>query len=178
MAERAVMERVWQAHTDSEFERLDVGATMATMTDSPTVLHVPTAMGGRGRHDVQDFYARLFVGRNPDDFAMRSLSRTVGDERIVDEMVVSFTHDTEVPWVLPGIPPTGRTVTVPLIAVVGFRGEEIDSEHIYWDQACVLAQTGLLDEAAVLRLPFAVDQEDVVDGGAPLNVLARSSVRR
>lgn len=92
-------------------------------------------------------------------------------------MVVSFTHDTEVPWVLPGVPPTRREVTVPLIAVVGFRGEEIDSEHIYWDQASVLAQAGLLDESAVLRLPFGVNQADVVDGTASPNVLARLSVR-
>lgn len=174
MAEHAAMERLWKAHTDSEFERLDVRATMATMSDRPTVLHVPTAMGGRGRRDVRDFYTRWFVGRNPDDFALRSLSRTVGDERIVDEMVVSFTHDIEVPWVLPGVRPTGRKVTLPLIAVVGFRGGAIDSEHIYWDQATVLAQTGLLDRAAVRRLPFTVDQADVLGGGAPLNELARS----
>ncbi|MET8680761.1 nuclear transport factor 2 family protein [Streptomyces sp. NPDC004647] len=174
MADRAAMERVWDAHTDSEFVHRDVRVTMSTMTDSPTVIHVPTAMGGVGRGNVRDFYERWFIGRNPDDFALRSVSRTVGDERIVDEMVVSFTHDIEVPWILPAIGPTGREVRIPLVAVVGFHGESIDSEHIYWDQASVLAQTLLLDTGLVARLPVVTDQPGMLDGGIALNQLAEN----
>ncbi|MEZ0095300.1 nuclear transport factor 2 family protein [Streptacidiphilus sp. EB129] len=170
-ADRTAMEDTWQAHTDSEFVHPDVDATMATMTDNPTVLHVPTAMGGRGRDGVRDFYERWFLGRNPQDFTLRSVSRTVGDDRIVDEMVVSFTHDLDVPWILPGVAPTGRPVRIPLVAIVGFRGAAIDSEHIYWDQAAVLAQTLLLDANVVAHLPVVTEQSDVLED-SPLNMLA------
>ena len=178
MSDRVAMERVWVAHTDGEFVQLDLQATMSTMTDSPSVVHVPTAMGGVGRQSVADFYERWFIGCNPADFALRSVSRTVGGDRIVDEMVVSFTHDIEVPWVLPGVDPTGRSVSVPVIAVVGFRDGAIDSEHIYWDQASVLAQTCLLDADLVARLPVITDQSDVLDGAFPLNQLALTPRRR
>jgi carboxymethylenebutenolidase len=164
------MEDVWQAHTDSEFLRPDVDATMATMTENPTVLHVPTAMGGRGLNEVKDFYEHWFLRRNPRDLTLRSVSRTVGDERIVDEMVVSFTHDIEVPWILPGVAPTGRPVSIPLVAIVGFRGGAIDSEHIYWDQAAVLAQTRLLHPDVVARLPVVTEQSGVL-ASSPLNTL-------
>jgi carboxymethylenebutenolidase len=73
------------------------------------------------------------------------VSRTATVDRVVDEMTISFTHDVEIPWVLPGVAPTGRRVVVPLVAVVATRDDLIDSEHIYWDQASVLAQVGLLD---------------------------------
>ncbi|MDH2393693.1 nuclear transport factor 2 family protein [Streptomyces sp. HNM0663] len=95
----AELERVWDLHTNSEFVTLDVDATMATMTDDAQVLHVPTAMGARGRQAVRDFYRRWFVGHNPRDFSPTTLTRTTGPNRIVDEMLVSFTHDTPVPWI-------------------------------------------------------------------------------
>lgn len=172
-ADRRAMEDTWQAHTDSEFVHPDVDATMATMTENPTVLHIPTAMGGRGRNEVKDFYERWFLNRNPGDFTLRSVSRTVGDERIVDEMVVSFTHDIDVPWILPGVAPTGRPVSIPLVAIVGFHGDAIDSEHIYWDQAAVLAQTQLLHPDVVASLPVVTEQSDVL-ASSPLNTLTLS----
>ncbi|MGW1910976.1 nuclear transport factor 2 family protein [Streptomyces sp. NPDC002076] len=175
MVDHAAMERCWAAHTDGEFVHLDLQATLSTMTDRPTVLHVPTAMGAVGRREVSDFYARWFIGRNPADFALRSVSRTVGDERIVDELVVSFTHDMEVPWILPGVGPTGREVRIPLVAIVGFCDGAIDSEHIYWDQAAVLAQTGQVDPALTARLPVVEDQVAVMDTGTGFNELALRS---
>lgn len=168
--DRTAMEDMWQAHTDSEFVRPDVNATMATMTENPTVLHIPTAMGGRGRSEVKEFYEQWFLGRSPRDFTLRSVSRTVGVERIVDEMVASFTHDIDVPWILPGVAPTGRSVSIPLVAIVGFRGGAIDSEHIYWDQAAVLAQTRLLPPEVVARMPVVTEQSDVL-ARSPLNTL-------
>jgi carboxymethylenebutenolidase len=164
-------EAVWTAHTDGEFVAQNVDATMDTMTDDPFVVHVPTAMGGRGRDGVRSFYAEYFVGHNPADFHIALISRTVGAEHIVDEMVVSFTHDVEMPWLLPGIAPTGRLVEIPVVAVVGVQDARIDSEHIYWDQASVLSQVGVLDIAALPAL--GADQSRVlVDPGAPLNTLA------
>ncbi|MEW2630132.1 nuclear transport factor 2 family protein [Streptomyces sp. NPDC048389] len=167
----AELERVWDLHTNSEFVMLDVDATMATMTDDAQVLHVPTAMGARGRQAVRDFYRRWFVGHNPRDFSPTTLTRTTGPNRIVDEMLVSFTHDTPVPWILPGVAPTGRRVTVAVLAVVSFDGALIASEHIYWDQATVLAQTGLVGPEAMAGLPVVTDQHATLTDG-PLNRLA------
>ncbi|MFE8950363.1 nuclear transport factor 2 family protein [Streptomyces sp. NPDC007856] len=164
------LERIWELHTSNEFVTLDVDATMATMTDSPEVLHVPTAMGARGRPAVRDFYARWFVGHNPQDFTITSLSRTTGRDRIVDEMLISFTHDSQVPWILPGVAPTGRPVSIAVIAIVTFEGSLISSEHIYWDQASVLSQTQLIEPAALSRLPVVTDQRATLTDG-PLNQL-------
>ncbi|HEY8455754.1 MAG TPA: nuclear transport factor 2 family protein [Actinopolymorphaceae bacterium] len=165
------IEAVWKAHTDSEFVHRDVAATMNTMTEDPDVIHVPTAMGGRGSEAVRSFYTTYFVGRNPDDFQIELISRTIGANEIVDEMVVSFTHDIEVPWILPGVAPTGRPVEVPVVAIVRVRDGMIRSEHIYWDQACVLAQVGLLDTSG-LPVLNAEQCRVLRDPGAPLNPLA------
>jgi carboxymethylenebutenolidase len=136
----AAIERVWEAHTAAEFVSADVDATMATMTDEPVVLHVPTSIGARGRTAVRRFYGDHFIGHQARDMQLELVSRTATVDRVVDEMTISFTHDVEIPWVLPGVAPTGRRVVVPLVAVVGMRDGLIDSEHIYWDQASVLAQ--------------------------------------
>src|SRR3546814_18618032 len=75
------------------------------------------------------------------------ISRTVGATQVVDEALLSFTHDVELPWMLPGLPPTGKRIEVALISVVKFRGDKLWHEHIYWDQATVLAQLGLIDQS-------------------------------
>jgi carboxymethylenebutenolidase len=167
--EYVAYEQVWQAHTDGEFVDKDVDATMRTMTESPHVLHVSTAVGARGRDAVRAFYAEYFVGRVPDDFHLELLSRTIGADRLVDEMLVSFTHDSEVPWILPGVAPTGRRVEIATVAIIGIRNDLIDSEHIYWDQASVLAQVGLLDPAGLPVL--GAGQARCLLDGAPLNTL-------
>jgi carboxymethylenebutenolidase len=118
---------------------------MATMTDNPVVVHVPTSIGARGRTAVRRFYADHFIGHQAKDMQQELVSRTATIDRVVDEITIAFTHDVEIPWVLPGVAPTGRRVVVPLVAVVGMREGLIDSEHIYWDQASVLAQVWLLD---------------------------------
>lgn len=168
---RSQLERVWELHTSSEFTTLDVDTTMETMTDAPAVLHVPTAMGARGRGPVRDFYRRWFIGRNPRDFTLETLTRTTGDDRIVEEMLASFTHDIEVPWILPGVAPTGKAISIAVIAVVSFDGILIASEHIYWDQASVLGQAGLIEPTTMARLPVVIDQRATLTDG-PLNELA------
>jgi carboxymethylenebutenolidase len=173
MADRQAMARMWDEHTSAEFVTRDVEATMRTMTDNPSVMHVPTGMGGVGFDGVRDFYRRWFVGRNAADMSIESLSRTVGEASIVDEMMITFTHDIEIPWILPGVPATGRQVRVPGIAIVGFEGTAVASERIYWDQASVLAQVGLLDQETVNRLPVITDPQGLLAGTVSPNQLAQ-----
>jgi carboxymethylenebutenolidase len=164
----AAIEQVWEAHTAAEFVSADVEATMATMTDDPVVLHVPTSIGARGRTAVRRFYADYFIGHQAQDMRLELVSRTASVDRVVDEMTISFTHDVEITWVLPGVAPTGRRVVVPLVAVVGMLGGLIDSEHIYWDQASVLAQVGLLDPTGLPVTGVEQAEAMIPDSGAEL----------
>src|SRR4051812_10514909 len=100
---------LWEEHCRYEFETRDVTATMATMVDAPYVNHVPTMTGGVGRDQLKRFYKYHFIGANPDDTRLIPISRTVGANSLVDEMLFCFTHTREIDWMLPGIPPTGRT---------------------------------------------------------------------
>jgi carboxymethylenebutenolidase len=136
---------LWEAHCRYEFETRDVDATMATMVADPYVNHIPTMTGGVGHDQLKRFYKYHFIGVNPPDFRLTPISRTVGESTVVDEFVVSFTHTTEIDWMLPGIKPTGRWVEIPTVAVIQFAGDKLISEHIYWDQATVLVQIGLLN---------------------------------
>jgi len=144
--------RLWQRHTELEFAIRDAAATVATMTAENYVNHVPVMTGGRGRDEMLEFYGRWFIPCMPADTTLRLLARTVGQKRVIDEFVLAFTHDVEMPWMLPGIPPTGRRVEVPTVVSVEFDGDKITCERIYWDQASVLVQLGRLDPA---RLPVA-----------------------
>ncbi len=166
------MLKLWQAHTDYEFVDKDVDATMKTMVKNPHVINVSVGIGGRGFDKVKSFYTNCFVGHCPNDVKITLLSRTVGTDRVVDEMIFSFTHDIEMPWILPGIPPTGKHVEIPLIAIVCVRDNLIESEHIYWDQASVLAQIGLLNTTKLPALG-AVQARILTDSTEPLNRLIK-----
>ena len=135
---------LWDKHCEYEFVTRDLDATMATMVAEPYVNHIPTMTGGVGQQALRKFYLENFIFSNPPDTALVPISRTVGPTQVVDEMLFTFTHTTEVPWMLPGVAPTGRRVEIPLLAVVKFRGNKLYHEHIYWDQASVLVQVGLL----------------------------------
>src|ERR1700749_2610609 len=126
---------LWEAHCRYEFDTRDVDATMATMVLEPYVNHIPTMTGGVGHDQLKRFYKYHFIGVNPPDMELEPISRTVGAEQIVDEMLVSFPHTREVDWLLPGVEPTGRRVQIPVVAVVRFEGDKVAHEHIYWDQA-------------------------------------------
>ena len=138
---------LWDKHCEYEFGLRDVTRTMSTMVPEPYVNHIPTMTGGVGYRELCRFYQHHFVDSNPADTKLVPISRTIGSDRVVDEMLFSFTHDREIDWMLPGVAPTGRFVEVPLLAVVCFRGDKLYNEHIYWDQASVLVQVGLLDPA-------------------------------
>lgn len=143
------LEAVWEAHCRAEFETRDLDATMGTMVPEPYVNHIPTMMGGVGQEALRSFYGAHFIGRNPPDTSLMPVSRTVGPKSLVDEMLFSFTHTSEIDWMLPGVAPTGNRVQVPLVAIVQFEGDKVAHEHIYWDQASVLVQIGLLDPAGL-----------------------------
>ena len=160
---------VFDAHVKAEFVDKDVAATMATMTAEPYLTHVPTLTGGTGRAEVEAFYRDHFVGHWPADVEVKPLSRTVGDNRVVDELVVSFTHDREMAAYLPGVPPTGRKVVLPHVVVMGFDPEgRVAYEHIYWDQASLLVQVGLLDPASV-PASGAEQAQRLLDPALPAN---------
>jgi carboxymethylenebutenolidase len=161
---------LWEAHCRYEFETRDVDATMATMIAAPYVNHVPTMTGGVGHDQLKRFYKYHFIGGNPPDTEMVPMSRTVGADQVVDELVFKFTHTSEIDWMLPGIKPTGRRVEIPLIAVVKFVDGKVAHEHIYWDQASVLVQVGLLNPEG---LPVAGIEtaHKVIDNTRPSNEL-------
>ncbi len=167
---------LWEAHCRYEFETRDVEATMATMVGEPYVNHIPTMTGGVGFDDLRDFYANHFIGVNPPDFELVPVSRTVGESSVVDEFVVRFTHTTVMDWMLPGIEPTGRAVEIPTVAIVQFQGDKIVHEHIYWDQASVLVQLGLLD-AEGLPIAGAATAHKVLDISLPSNTLMEPAHR-
>jgi len=146
---------VFDAHVGAEFDQQDVDATMATMAGDPYVWHVPTEMGGDGYDDVRAFYSSSFVGKWPADTKAEQIGRTVGEGCVVEELIMSFTHDVRLDVLLPGVPPTGRRVELPVVVVMGFDGDKVAYEHIYWDQGSLLAQVGLIDPA---QLPVAPDQ--------------------
>ena len=143
------MVATWERHVAAEFAEKDVDATMPTMTANPFVNHVPVMTGGVGFDNVRSFYARYFLPGHPDDTVSLPVARTIGSNRIVEELVHSFTHDIEMPWILPGVAPTGKKVEVAIVAVVEFEGDKVSGERIYWDQASVLAQVGLLDATSL-----------------------------
>src|ERR1700716_3292179 len=140
---------LWEQHLGAELFAKDVDATMATMTREPYVNHVPTMTGGVGAAELRRFYAHHFISRQPDDFEVVPVSRTVGEETLVDEMVARFTHSCRMDYFLPGIAPTHRKIEVPLVVVAHFRDGKLAHEHIYWDQASVLVQLGLIDVATL-----------------------------
>lgn len=141
--------RLWEEHTAHEFSTRDTEATLSTMVDDAYVNHVPVLTGGVGKSALRAFYSRDFIPSMPPDTKLTPISRTVGNDQLVDEMIFSFTHSQEMPWMLPGIAPTHRHVEVALVAIVRFRDGKLAHEHIYWDQASVLKQIGLLTDPSL-----------------------------
>lgn len=154
--------RLWEQHSRHEFATRDTEATLATMTEDAYVNHIPVLTGGFGKTALRAFYSKDFIPSMPPDTTLTPVSRTVGENQLVDEMIFSFTHTQEMPWMLPGIAPTHRHVEVPLVAIVQFRGGKLVHEHIYWDQASVLKQIGLLTDS-VLPVFGAETAQKVLD---------------
>ena len=142
------------------------------MVEDAYVNHVPVMTGGFGKPELRQFYSAHFIPKMPPDLEMTSVSRTIGTDQLVEEMVLKFTHTVEIDWMLPRIPPTGRPLEVGLVVVVRFRDDKVAHEHIYWDQASVLAQVGLIDPAD-LPVAGAESARKVLDPRLPANTLMR-----
>ena len=164
---------LWEEHIRHEFDTRDVPATMATMVAEPYVNHIPTLTGGVGQSQLARFYRYHFVHQNPEDMKITSISRTVGSTQVVDEFIMSFTHDTEIDWLLPGVKPTGKYVEIPMLGVIQFRGPKLCHEHIYWDQASVLVQIGLLNPEG-LPVAGVETAKKLLDEDLPSNTLMPS----
>jgi carboxymethylenebutenolidase len=162
---------LWDKHCEYEFITRDVDATMATMVKEPYVNHIPTMTGGVGAKELHRFYLNHFVHANPDDTKLIPVSRTIGADRVVDEMLFCFTHNREIDWLLPGVKPTGRYVEMPVVAIINFRGNKLYHEHIYWDQATVLAQIGLLDTKGLPVAGHDASKKMIDAASVPSNTL-------
>jgi carboxymethylenebutenolidase len=174
MGSEATLSSAWDQHLASEFTAKSPEQALATMTAEPYVNVVPLMIGGRGRDEVRDFYADHFLSQIPPDMETAPVSRTIGQGRVVDELIMRFTHSIRMDWLLPGIKPTGKRLEVPLVAIVQFDGDKVAHEHLYWDQASVLVQVGLLDRALPVRgLEIAAQ---VLSPTLPMNELIRRAM--
>jgi len=138
----------WQQHTYAEFVLKDADAALATMTENPYVLAIPSGTGGTGRIGVREFYADQFLPYIPPDWELTSLSQIFGEYRIVEEFVIRFTHTLDMDWMVPGVPATGRKVESAWVGIIQFQAGKVANERLYWDQATVLSQLGVLDHPA------------------------------
>jgi carboxymethylenebutenolidase len=170
MSDPENLAQLWEEHVRHEFSTKSTDETLATMVEDAYVNHVPVMTGGSGKLELRQFYSAHFIPKMPPDLEMTPVSRTIGHDQLVEELVLKFTHSIEIDWMLPGLAPTGRPVEVALVVVVRFRNGKLAHEHIYWDQASVLAQLGLIDPA---KLPVvgADSARKVLDPRLPANAL-------
>ena len=164
------LSQLWEEHVRHEFATHNTEDTLATMVEDAYVNHIPVLTGGVGRDELREFYSKRFIPQMPPDTEMIPLSRTIGNDQLVDEMIFKFTHTIRMDWMLPGLAPTGKRVEVPLVAIVRFRNGKLAHEHIYWDQASVLVQLGLLD-AGKLPITGVESARKALDKRLPSNAL-------
>jgi carboxymethylenebutenolidase len=169
-ADQAFLSNLWEEHMRCEFSTHNTEDTLATMVEDAYVNHIPVLTGGVGKEELREFYSKRFIPQMPPDTEVTPISRTIGHDQLVDEMIFKFTHTVRMDWMLPGIAPTGKRVEVPLVAIVRFRGNKLVHEHIYWDQASVLVQLGLLD-AKTLPVTGIESARKVLDNSLPSNEL-------
>ena len=173
--EQQTMEKLWEEHLASEFQAKNAEAAINTMVERPSVNHVPVMTGGVGRKQLAHFYDRYFIPQMPPDTQIMPVSRTIGRDRLVDEFVIKFTHSLQMDWLLPGVPPTNKPVEVAIVTVIQFQDGKMASERIYYDQASILVQIGLLDPE---KLPVAGVEiaRKVLDDNLPSNGLMKRAL--
>jgi carboxymethylenebutenolidase len=165
-----VLQALWEEHLQYEFATHNTEDTLATMVEDAYVNHIPVMTGGVGKPALHKFYSKYFIPQMPPDIELNPISRTIGTDRLVDEMMVKFTHTIRMDWMLPGIAPTGKRVEVAVVTIVQFRDDKLAHEHIYWDQASVLVQLGLLDPGT-LPVVGVDSARKAIDPNLPSNTL-------
>ena len=176
MKTEEALSSVWEQHVGAEFGAKSADEAVATMTTESYVNLIPLMIGARGRDSVREFYANHFVSQLPPDIEMIPVSRTIGQGQVVDEMIMRFTHSIRMDWLLPGIAPTGKRAEVPFVGIIKFEGTKIAHEHLYWDQASLLVQLGLLDRALPVRGGEIAAQ--VLNPTQPMNELIHRALNR
>ncbi|MDZ4877226.1 MAG: hypothetical protein CLLPBCKN_006661 [Chroococcidiopsis cubana SAG 39.79] len=164
------LQAVWEEHIGHEFGTHSPEDALVTMVEDAYVNNIPVMTGGVGKAAVGEFYSKDFIPQIPPDMELTPISRTIGTDRLVDEMLVKFTHTIQMEWMLPGIAPTGKRVEVAVVAIVQFRDGKLAHEHIYWDQASVLVQLGLLDPGT-LPVVGVESARKAIDPSLPSNAL-------
>ena len=158
---------LFEAHMQCEFHA-DLEGTIGTMVENPHLINLGSGTGGTGLAGVREFYATKLIGQFfPPDVEFVTISRTENGERLVDELVIRFTHTETISHLLPGVAPTGRRVEMALVVIVGVRDGKVAYEHIYWDQAGLLVQLGLLDPSGLPVDPTAAAKLLAFTGKAP-----------
>src|SRR5215471_362716 len=166
------LSQLWEEHVRHEFSTRHTEHTLGTMVEDAYVNHIPVLTGGVGKEALRKFYSKRFIPQMPPDTEMIPISRTIGNDRLVEEFVFQFTHTLRMDWMLPGIAPTGKRVEVPMVVIVHFREGKLAHEHIYWDQACVLVQLGLLDSDC-LPVVGSESAHKALDPTLPSNALIK-----
>ncbi|KAJ5979781.1 hypothetical protein N7481_007079 [Penicillium waksmanii] len=167
------LEKRWDDHQEAKFFRSNLSKTLEGYVKNkvPSVTYTSTLSGGIGNQALRRFYGQFFLGKLPSSMRIRLVSRTAGADRVVDELYISFEHTNEIPWMLPGVPPTNKNVEIMLVSIVSLRGGRLYSEHVYWDQASVLVQVGLLDPKLAPNNPHGIDRLPVVGRDAARRIL-------
>jgi carboxymethylenebutenolidase len=168
-AQEAV-QALWEEHIGYEFDTHNTEDALATMVEDAYVNHIPVMTGGVGKPALREFYSKYFIPQIPPDLELVPISRTIGTDQLVDEMVAKFTHTIQMDWMLPGVASTGKRVEVPVVAIIRFRDGKLAHEHIYWDQASVLVQVGLLDPGT-LPVVGVDSARKAIDPNLPSNTL-------
>jgi carboxymethylenebutenolidase len=164
------LQALWEEHLQYEFGTHSTEDALATMVEDAYVNHIPVMTGGVGKPALREFYSKYLIPQIPPDLELVSISRTIGTDQLVDEMVSTFTHTIQMDWMLPGVAPTGKRVEVPVVAIIRFRDGKLAHEHIYWDQASVLVQVGLLDPGT-LPVVGVDSARKAIDPNLPSNTL-------
>jgi carboxymethylenebutenolidase len=136
--------RLWLAHLDGEFTNRNEEESLATMVEDASVCHVPTGSGAAGKTILRRYYRDEFIPSIPEDWNITTINRVVTDTCIVEEDKLRFHHTKQMDWFLPSVSPTGKLIEIDIVVFIDFRDGLMSAERIYWDQASVLRQIGML----------------------------------
>jgi carboxymethylenebutenolidase len=136
--------KLWEEHVIGEFVEKDEELSLSTMVEDASVMHMPTRSGGKGKTELRAYYRDMFIPSIPDEWEHSMTNRVVTDDCIVEEATIRMVHSKQMDWFLPGIPPTGKSISAELVIIIEFRDGKMSAERIYWDHAAVLRQVGHL----------------------------------